>query len=105
RWNGNESTLRLWDPATGRVLRDLPDRSQVVCLAFHPNGRVLATTGRKEGLIRLWDVDTGRPLRTILHGPRSALIADLAFSPDSTRLYSLNGNGTVSVLRLDAPAP
>ena len=49
--------IRLWDVATGRQMTrfDAHDH-QVLCLAFSPNGRTLAS-GSMDKTIRLWNVE------------------------------------------------
>jgi WD40 repeat protein len=55
--------MTLWDVHTGKFLHEIKAHPEHVgCLAFSPNGRVLASAVRHEGTIRLWDVATGRPL-------------------------------------------
>jgi WD40 repeat protein len=53
--------VRLWDPATGELLRSLPGhRHAVYALAFAPHGRTLASGA--DATILLWDL-TGLPAR------------------------------------------
>jgi WD40 repeat protein len=70
-WDG---TIRLYDTATGRLLRSLdqPDpRSSLKSLAFTPDGQRLIYAGEgyhhkknwKEGIIQVWDVLAGRIVR------------------------------------------
>jgi eukaryotic-like serine/threonine-protein kinase len=57
----------------------------VVCLAFSPDGKRIAT-GSEDLAIRLWDASTGQQVLT-LRG-HTAAVTSLAFSPDSHRLVS-----------------
>lgn len=62
---------------------------QVACVAFSPDGRILASaTGRwrggKNAEIRIWDARTGKLLQAIKTG--KAPIRGLSFSPDGKRL-------------------
>lgn len=93
-WNGS---LRLWDPASGRQLVELPPHaSGVSTLAWSPDGRWLAST--EQGFepaseVRLWDARSGRLARRFVgHG---APVAALAFSPDGRRLASASIDHTV----------
>ena len=62
---GDDSTARLWDPATGEHLRTLTGHaSEVNGVAFSPDGRLLATAG-DDSTARLWDPATGEHLRTL----------------------------------------
>src|SRR5262249_7996667 len=62
-WQVRADTVRLWDPATGQLLRSLkhPDDS-VFLTAFSPDGKTLASATRENTLV-LWDVATGQRLR------------------------------------------
>jgi WD40 repeat protein len=77
---------KLWEVATGRELRTLPEYWNTIwSVAFSPDGR-LALTGSQfreefgDGTAILWEVATGRELR-ILKG-HSAGVPSVAFSPD-----------------------
>ena len=55
--------MRLWDVATGHLIRTLKGhRGYVQSVAFSPDGRTLATASL-DTTIRLWDVATGRTIR------------------------------------------
>ena len=59
-----DGTVRLWDVATGKALRQLPARNKGILaqLAFSPDGKMLATYGRfYDSKVRLWEPDTGKP--------------------------------------------
>lgn len=87
--------LRLWDPSTGRLLASLPGHTAFVrALAFHPEGRLLASAGTDRA-IRIWDVEA-RSLVQTLTDPTDTIRA-LAFSPDGRRMVSV---GNDSRLRL-----
>ncbi|HEY1376239.1 MAG TPA: sigma-70 family RNA polymerase sigma factor, partial [Gemmataceae bacterium] len=76
---GNSGTVRVWDAATGKVLRDLAGHKGVVQgLAFSADGRLLATGGFDRTL-RLWDLTTGREIWNRDGGLVSELVA---ISPD-----------------------
>jgi WD40 repeat protein len=96
------AVIRLWDVETARVRLTLPGRNgPVSALAFRPDGQALAVAGSS---VRLWDPATGRPLGDLQIGPPFGMIRDATFTPDGRRLLTLNGDGTVSILRLSPPA-
>ena len=99
----------LWDVAAGEPRRRLAGHAgEVNCLAFSPDGKVLASGGHRqytlhdygtEQNLKLWEAETGRELRTILG--QGGAINGLAFSPDGTTLASGGWDGTVKLRLAD----
>jgi len=79
---GRDGNVRLWDAASGTLLRTLAGDSPVEALAFSADGALLAA-GDRQGTINLWDSKSGT-LRSSLTtaGP----IAAVAFSPGGAYL-------------------
>jgi WD40 repeat protein len=76
------------------------DEKGVVCVAYHPSGKVLATAGGT-GAIHLWDAFTGKLIKTI---PASAgVVLSLAFSRDGNRLVAGTAGDSALVLDLADP--
>ena len=88
-----ESRVRLWDPATGAMLHELPHEAAGP-LAFAPDGALLASAGG-DGVARLWDVATGAR-RAELIGHAGAIL-DAAFAPDGARLATSSRDNTARV--------
>jgi WD40 repeat protein len=95
--------IRIWRVASGEELQRITlhlektESERVVCLAFSPDGRTLATAhfGAGEKWVRLWEVATGRE-RGRLEGHRDWVVS-LAFSPDGRLLASSGDDGVVLV--------
>jgi len=71
------------------------DHRKLVCLAFSPDGRTLAT-GQMDATISLWDTETGRR-RAKLEGHGGGWVWAVAYSPDGQRLASAGGDSRVIV--------
>jgi hypothetical protein len=93
---GGDGTAKLWDAATGQLLRTFDGHTEKVnSVAFSPDGtRVLSGSGYKGGddtTMKLWDAATGQLLRTFQG--HSDWILSVAFSPDGARVLSGSGTG------------
>ncbi|MDT9196460.1 WD40 repeat domain-containing protein, partial [Limnospira sp. PMC 1245.20] len=54
----SDNTVRLWDVATGRELRQLTGHTNsLLSVSFSPDGQTLAS-GSSDNTVRLWDVAT-----------------------------------------------
>ena len=103
---GADRTVRIWDPATGRLLETVRShQTPIAGLAYSPDGRRIASAD-EDGPIRVWEPEANETDGRSLHGhpqgvSRLPFIPDqarrLAFSPDGTMLASL---GTTSDVRL-----
>jgi WD40 repeat protein len=83
----------LWDAKTGEQLAVLAEHDSTPwSIAFHPNGRLLAT-GSNDSNIKLWDVATRQSIVTWID--HTAQVYAVAFSPDGNTLASASFDGTV----------
>ncbi|MER6161594.1 serine/threonine-protein kinase, partial [Streptomyces sp. NPDC001868] len=92
--DGDEGTVWLWDPATGRHRSTLRVHDgSVNDVEFSPDGKTLATAG-EDGTVRLWDPATGRARAVAVFDHGSPVFA-VAFSPDGKTLATAGEDGTV----------
>jgi roadblock/LC7 domain-containing protein len=104
-----DRSVRLWDPATGKVLRTFESPSGYArLLAFAPDGRTFASGGNAP-VISLWDTATGKVRRLEKH---QGVVQALAFSPDGKTLASRGVDSSIrfwdlsderEVRRIDLP--
>ncbi|HSB69210.1 MAG TPA: TIR domain-containing protein [Candidatus Methylomirabilis sp.] len=96
---GDDGQVLLWDlaaqPVTHRLVKVL--HSTANRLVFNWNGTLLA--GAIGNLAELWDAER-LETRWVL-GAQSALVQDLAFSPDGRRIATASADGSVVLWALD----
>src|SRR5258705_11476942 len=66
------NTIKLWDTATGRELRNLSSGKQSAigmspAIAFSRDGRLIAAAGG-ENTVKVWEVTSGREVQTLTSG-------------------------------------
>jgi WD40 repeat protein/serine/threonine protein kinase len=90
-----DSTIKLWDPADGRLLSAWQGgEGTVASLAFSPDARLLVSGHLVEtGNVRIWDPGTRRLLAT-LEGHTGRVRATV-FSPDGRTLATAGSDDTV----------
>ena len=117
-------TIRVWDVATGKLVREIPcPHSTVFSVAISPDGRVIAEigttpTGGGDDVVHLRDAATGKEVGQfpgdhswdVIHGkalkPIPRQLGVVAFVPDGKRLATASNpftgrdKGAASVIRL-----
>jgi WD40 repeat protein/serine/threonine protein kinase len=89
---GKDDTVRLWDPATGKVVHELHGfDSPPQSATFSPDGRFLTTTEWAGG-VKVWDLQSGQQLAT---SPAKLSPGHYAagFSPDGQSFMVCGGLG------------
>jgi WD40 repeat protein len=91
---GDDSTVRVWDLATGRQRAELTGHAdRVLTVAVTADGAT-AVSGGDDGTVRVWDLATGH-LRAELTG-HAGWVGSVAVTADGTTAIS-GGGGTVQV--------
>lgn len=97
--SGNQ--VHLWEAASGKHLKTLlqlkTDRP-LKCLAFHPQGTLLAVGG-DDGVLRIVDITTGQEVWTA--PPRTARIERIAWNTDGSLIALGDSNAQIGVYAWD----
>jgi serine/threonine protein kinase/WD40 repeat protein/Tfp pilus assembly protein PilF len=86
--------VRIHDPATGKLIRDLEAKAGQGRVSWHPDGTLLAAGGM-DAKVDLWDVATGAS-HAVLHG-HDAHVNGAAFAAGGALLVSSSGDGTTRI--------
>jgi WD40 repeat protein/tRNA A-37 threonylcarbamoyl transferase component Bud32 len=96
-----ESTVRVWDAATGQEVLTFNGTGNGQCVCFSPDSKRLASAcgdlhnRGKPGDVKIWDAATSQEVLS-LKGHTDA-VWSVCFSPDGKRLASASKDGTVKV--------
>jgi len=84
--------LKAGDAGIDPLLTIKAGADGTTCLAFSPDGKVLAAGNGKDGKVRFWEMPSGKPLKQVLFHPSDrGMMNDtkITFSPDGTLLASM----------------
>jgi eukaryotic-like serine/threonine-protein kinase len=94
--SSRDGTVKIWDVGSGQLIRSLAGPTDgVICVAYSPDGRSIATGGGSDNAVRLWDAVSGALVRT-LRG-HSGRVGSVAFSPGGRRIASTGSDETIKV--------
>lgn len=89
----SEHAVKLWETATGRLLRTfVAANTSIDALSFSPDGKLLAGGGTGRTLL-LWEVATGVPLKKL--PGHTDWVKTVVFSPDGKTLASGGVDNTI----------
>jgi WD40 repeat protein len=87
-----DTTVRLWDIATGDARELRGDAGSIWSLAFTHDAKTLAA-GTHDGKVKFWNVATRREVTTVK--AHNTILTGLAFSPDDKTLATICVDGTM----------
>lgn len=90
--------VRVWDLATGRLLRDYRGHAERVSALAFVGARRVASAGGKE--VRIWDADTGKDEKAL--GGALASLYGLAVEPGGRHLVAAGDDRTIRVWEIEA---
>lgn len=94
---GDDGTLRIWDPATGKLLRAILGAGPIAGLCWSPDGGMLAVEVDRSHKAMILDVDSALPLRCELPGFSGTPCGVLRWSADGRRIAYGRKNGDVVI--------
>jgi len=95
---GYDQVIRVWDGASGKLVREIPGHNGAVFdLAFSPNGKLLASASGDQ-TSKVWRVSDGERLDT-LNQPQGAQFR-IAFTPDGKHLLGAGADNRIRLWRL-----
>jgi WD40 repeat protein len=90
-----DSTVRLWDPETGKEMHILEGHVDTVrCVSFSCDAHLLASKSW-DGTVRLWRCDTWEMVAVFAENPSPNWAAGLAFHPVAPVLATLGEDDSV----------
>jgi serine/threonine protein kinase len=93
--SGSNSTIKLWNLATGKEISSLNAYSrQVNTVVISPNGKTLVSAS-DDSTIKVWNLATGKQIRTLTG--HSDSVHALAISADSETLISGSDDNTIKI--------
>jgi WD40 repeat protein len=98
RTGDNKDPIRIWDLASGALVKELPIDRYAMSLVFSPDGRYLVTARSAGGPpsnrleFAVWDWESGRLPQTQEIPSSMDVVFAMAFNPDGTRFAAVTGS-------------
>jgi WD40 repeat protein len=92
----SDTGIRLWDVKTEKLIRRVGRMTDYVwSVQFSPDGKQIASAGRRNGSVHIWDADKGELVKT-LPGQKGG-ISRVLYSRDGKRLIAAGGSFDPSI--------
>jgi WD40 repeat protein len=95
--SSSDQTVKIWDAATGALIRTLADVEAGPAVAVSPDAAKIIT-GSSDHTVKIWDTQTGRLIRTL--AGHSDYVAAVAVAPDGATMVSASHDATSKVWAL-----
>ncbi len=94
------ATILVRSQQVPRVFVEPDPGKRVLCVAFSPDGRFLAS-GHFEGIVRLWNVESGSKPQLKTIATNAAAVYSMAFRPDA-KILAIGGASAIHILQIDS---
>ncbi len=84
----DDLSVRLWRPGEDEPFARLPHKDAVMCVAYSPDSKTLATCTDSEGVVRLWDVASRAETILGTHAHLGKMLRAVSFRSDGRLLIS-----------------
>ena len=98
---GGDDTIRIWEASTGKELHVINNYAGAFHVVFSPNSKLFLTVDKR--VAHVWDVD-GNSISALKRRDNSETeifvsdgISEAAFSPDGKMVFTIYGDGDVTV--------
>ena len=94
----DDGRMVIWDLDRGRILYTLDSTNTpggISCVAFSPDGTIIAVANRKKSTIKLWEITTERKICTLTSNSLPA--SNITFNHDGTILASGDKSGGITL--------
>lgn len=96
---GEQEAAGVWDAESGRHVAWLGHSGMIICAAFDPAGRRIATGGT-DGSVRVWDAEDGGLLQTLTG--HVGIVSSVQFSADGRRILTAGHDASVRIWALES---
>jgi hypothetical protein len=92
---GNETTVKVWEVATGRLIREIGGvKGELSFMVFSADGRTVFGSSYDQ-TVRMWEVRTGRMVREL--AGHTSWVWGMALAPDERSVASSGADGKLLV--------